>query len=339
MKIPAHLKTMGIVLTTAGLVACGGSGGAPGSGGSSVAAVGQITGFGSVFVNGIEFDTSGTSFDVDDRPGTQDDLEIGMVVRVYGSRNDDGVTGRADRIVYDDDLEGPIEAITTSYKGDPNLTLITVLGKEVLVSRSKTRFDKDNPDYTFDTMALNDVVEVSGYFDGNGVLHATHLEKSGVHDSTRPEDTHAEIKGVVSGLAAGQFMLGTITVSYDANTDMSDLAKHGKTLEDGLQVEVEGRMTGADSIYATKIDVEDSLAEDGEASVEGIVSNFTGVGDFMVNGVRVDATNAKFEPAALSGTLANDMWVEVEGPIVDGVLQAREVEAEDGDEESGPSGV
>jgi len=145
---------------------------------------------------------------------------------------------------------------------------------------------------------------------------------------------------VVSGLTAGQFMLGTITVSYDANTDMSDLAKHGKTLEDGLQVEVEGRMTGANSIYATEIDVEDSLdAEDGEASVEGIVSNFTGIGDFMVNGVPVDATNAKFEPAALSGTLANDMWVEVEGPIVDGVLQAREVEAEDDDEESGPSGV
>ena len=53
---------------TLAVAACGGGGVAPvitGIGGSGFIATGTVTGFGSVFVNGVEFETSGSVFDID----------------------------------------------------------------------------------------------------------------------------------------------------------------------------------------------------------------------------------------------------------------------------------
>ena len=62
----------GIALLLTALAGCGGSGSsdAPGTPGTPSATnqttVGQITGFGSIYVNGIQFDTAGASYEVDD---------------------------------------------------------------------------------------------------------------------------------------------------------------------------------------------------------------------------------------------------------------------------------
>ena len=63
---------------------CGGSGGGGGIDGLAGGGIGgtgitsgTVTGFGSVFVNGIKFETAGTSFDVDDDPtAVEGDLGI-----------------------------------------------------------------------------------------------------------------------------------------------------------------------------------------------------------------------------------------------------------------------
>ena len=49
---------------------------------------------------------------MDGRSGSEDDLGIGMVVLVKGTVNDDGVTGTATRVIFDDEVEGPISAMT-----------------------------------------------------------------------------------------------------------------------------------------------------------------------------------------------------------------------------------
>ncbi len=91
------------------LVACGGSDtDVAGIGGSGYISSGSITGFGSVYVNGVKFETDSATFDVDGTSGTQDDLAIGMVVKVNGSINADGVTGTASSISFDDELQGPV---------------------------------------------------------------------------------------------------------------------------------------------------------------------------------------------------------------------------------------
>ena len=103
------------------IAACGGGSGGGGTvasggiGGTGVTS-GTVSGFGSVFVNGIEFETDGASRNVDDETdisnGRDDDtvLGIGMVVTIIGTVNDDGVTGTAESIEYDDEVEGPVAA-------------------------------------------------------------------------------------------------------------------------------------------------------------------------------------------------------------------------------------
>ena len=66
MTLTKSTLSIAIALTIA---ACGGTAGldlAQGIGGSGYVSSGSVTGFGSVFVNGVEYDTSSTSFDIDD---------------------------------------------------------------------------------------------------------------------------------------------------------------------------------------------------------------------------------------------------------------------------------
>ena len=106
------------------LVACGGSGssgGVAGIGGSGFISSGSVTGFGSVFVNGVKFETGSATFDIDDSgSGSQDDLAIGMVVKVNGSINDDGVTGTATSISFDDELQGPVSSLSARRTSNSN---------------------------------------------------------------------------------------------------------------------------------------------------------------------------------------------------------------------------
>jgi len=83
-----------------GLASSGGSGG--GIGGTGLTSSGTIDGFGSVFVNGVEFDTTGAEILVDDQRVGEEALGIGMVVLVVGEVNADGATGTASRIVFDE---------------------------------------------------------------------------------------------------------------------------------------------------------------------------------------------------------------------------------------------
>ncbi len=72
----------------AGLTACGGGTQVAGGGiGGTGISQGSITAFGSVWVNGVEFDTSNASILRNGSSVTQSDLAIGMVVTVDGSVN------------------------------------------------------------------------------------------------------------------------------------------------------------------------------------------------------------------------------------------------------------
>lgn len=101
-------------------------------------------------------------------------------------------------------------------------------------------------------------------------------------------------------------------------------------LVDGLYVEVEGVFDGS-VVMATEIEREDSSfdSDSDKVSIEGLVTDYISVSNFMVQGQPVDASSAVFEPSSL--VLADGLQVEVEGSIDgDGVLQAVEVEARSG---------
>jgi len=315
------------------IVACGGGGGGSvaggGIGGTGITS-GSVTGFGSVFVNGIEFETDGASRSVDDdtdvSDGTDDDtvLGIGMVVTIVGTVNADGVTGTADSIEYDNEVEGPV-VHDANWKDPDNVTkTFAIFNTTVVADRNLTVFEQTD----YDSLAKNDLLEVSGYFDAVGQLLATRVEKNGVLVLGVSD---VEIKGDVSGFdGIDTFMLGGITVTFDGTTEFEDLPG---TVADGQYVEVEGTLETATSIAASRIELEEEGfgGDVDEISLEGIVTDFNGISDFRVAGQRVNASNATFEPASLETGIANDAAVEVEGSIVDGILRAEEVEQRGGD--------
>lgn len=323
MNLKTSLQNITLALATGMLIACGGGGGGGGGGGiagiggTGISVAGTITGFGSIFVNGIEFETGSASVSIDDNPGVESDLQLGMVVLVDGTLNAGGITGTATSVTFDDEVQGPISAISTGPDG--LIKTLTVLGIQVRVEKATTVFD----DVTFDTLAVNDVVEVSGFPDNSGLLLATRVEKK---ENFIAGASEVELKGVVTGLSGTTFSLGSFTVEF-GGADLSDVP--GGVISNGLEVEVKGTLAGT-TITATRIKQDDDLFADNvdKVSLEGIITDFVSNGDFRIAGQRIDASGATFDPAGL--VLGNGVEVEAEGPIVNGILQAIKVEARGG---------
>jgi hypothetical protein len=129
-------------------------------------ALGPISTFGSVVVNGVRYDTAGATFTINGTSGSQDDLRVGHVITIEGTIDDNGVDGAADEVNFDDNVKGPIESI------DVALSRIVVLGQTVLIS-PETSFDDSISTASIAGLVEGDIVEVSGLVDANGRITAT----------------------------------------------------------------------------------------------------------------------------------------------------------------------
>ena len=323
------------VATALTIVACSESGGNyAGIGGSGYISSGSISGFGSVFVNGVEFQTdeATTTYDVDGNPGTELDLAIGMVVQVSGTINDDGITGTATGISFDDELQGPVSGLAPINPLADNLTrTFSVLGVNVVIDSSSTSFDISDPaatDFGFTSIANDNNVEISGFFNQAGELVATRVELKDINFTA--DSSIVEVKGTISNLIGTTFNIGT-NLNVDASSATLDDLPNG--LVNGQLVEVRGTFNAATkTIKAIEVEGEDeSVADSAEFELEGIITDYIDNSSFTVAGIPVDASSASFEPASLSLTLENDLRIEVEGEIRNGILIADEVELEGGD--------
>jgi hypothetical protein len=319
------------------------------SGGSDVAGIGgsgitspsgyvssgAITGFSSVLVNGTAFDTSSSSFDVDGNPdGVESDLAIGMRVKVYGAINADGVSGTAESIIYDDELQGPVSALTPPDT-DGVHRAFDVFGTTVLVNSTTTNFDVSDEitiveAFDFNSIADKDHVEISGYYDSTGMLVATRVEL--VSQAFNPGNDIIEIKGTITGLSNTTFSLDTFPgLTIDAaSAALEDLPND--QLSDNIFVEVKGKCTDATctTVVASLVEAEsDDISSDDEVEIEGIITDYVDDSNFRVNGLPIDAATAVREPLSL--TLENDTLVEVEGMFIDGVLIATDIKQEGGE--------
>ena len=111
----------------------GGGAGVPSATATSSVSSGAITEFGSVKLNGKEYETQSSSFMVDGQPGSQINLKVGMVVTANGSLSSTG-TRSATTITQEDVVEGAIQSIPVTNDR------IVVLGQTVLIDNG-TVFD------------------------------------------------------------------------------------------------------------------------------------------------------------------------------------------------------
>ena len=323
------LRIVVIFLVAIGLftAGCGGgggggiasTGGGGGIGGTGITSTGTIDGFGSIFVNGVEFETTNSQISLDGVTSTEDNLRLGMVVTVRGTVNDDGKTGTADQVLFDDEVQGPVAAIEQSLDGDT--LLVTVLGVSIIAERTGTVFD----DVSFDTLAVGDLVEVSGFVENGQQLRATRIEKK---SSFVAGVSEVEVKGIVSGRTGTTFNLNTFVVDY-STADLSEVP--GGSVADGMQVEVRGTLTD-NVIMASRVEEEDDLTDDFEdedrISIQGAITNFVNPSNFLVNGIAIDASSAELEPVGL--VLANGVVVEAEGLWRGTTLKAETVKSRRG---------
>lgn len=281
----------------------GGGGGGGGIGGTGVA-YGQITGFGSIWVNGVRYDTSNATFRLGDDTVSQSDLRVGMVARVEGS----GTTASA--VTVDDAVKGRVEAVAADS--------LVVMGQTVRID-AQTRFeDGVRP-------ALGDFVEVHGLPVGPGVLAASYIEREAT------PDLPFEVTGYVSAHdpAARRLTIGTLVVDY-SGARVSDL---GSGNWQGLLVEVEGMVCAGAPVCGTLTasEVESGgprIASSPKAEVEGYISALNPDG-FDLGGLRVVVGPSTRYEDGLPTDVVVGARVEVEGPIADGVMTATKVEFDD----------
>ena len=307
------------------LVACGGGGdsvaGIDGGGAPtrvSVVAQGPINGFGSVIVNGVTYDTSNATFDIDGVAGAESDLAIGQVVTIRGTTDENGNDARANEVVYADLVEGPVESV------DVAAASFVVLGQTVLTN-GDTAFEDDFNPQSIAGVSPGDIVEVSGFANGNGEILATYVE-------LEDDAGDFEVTGIVSNLDAGNltFEINNLLVDY-SGASLSDFPNGAP--ENGQRVEAEGTVGGGGELIATSVEFEgndDLGASDGDdVEIEGLITRFVSATDFDVNGTPV-TTNAStsFENGS-AADLGLNVAVEVDGEFdANGVVVADSIEFE-----------
>ncbi|WP_273207750.1 DUF5666 domain-containing protein [Marinobacter subterrani] len=312
------------------LAACGGggSGDSTTSGTSSGTSVGAVSGFGSVYVNGTRFATSG-SVDSDDGIEREDQLEKGMILKVEGDWDDSG-EGRADRISYDDTLRGPVSGM--SWDDLSRTGSLTLLGQSIALD-GKTVFRGATPT----EIAANPQgyrVRVSAWRLDDGSFQASFVGARTISQDF-DDNNEVEIEGVVGSLdtTAQTFTINGFPVNYtsavgDDEFSLDDLA-------DGLIVEVEGRLEGG-TLIAEEIDDEDDWFsnDDDDVEITGSIYDFDAAGrQFVVNGVSVQISGGTEFDDLRESSLADGLFVKVDGDFRDGILVAREIEGRESDAE------
>ncbi|MDH4052663.1 MAG: DUF5666 domain-containing protein [Rubrivivax sp.] len=314
MCIKTSIASLAAAVLLSALPGCGGGGGGS-EPAATQTAVGTITSFGSVVVNGVRFDDSAARVTINDATASRDQLRVGMMVQVQGQIRRDG-SGVAETIRYQRCMQGPVTAMNRVRNE------LTVLGQTVEVD-DDTVFDgvalQD-----MNAFAIGDLVQVSCQVDpAHQRVRATLMERMGAFQNGRSE---LEMQGTVADLdkGAGTFKIDGLTVNFAAMA----AADVPAGLTDGMTVSATGKSYDGSTFTADRLRDRDrdriSYPDGAGLELEGIVSDFVSIANFKVADQAVDGSSAVIK----NGTAADvrdGLKVEVEGSISSGILVATRI--------------
>lgn len=295
-----------LALTGLGLAHAGGGIGGTGR------VFGEITAFGSIFVNGVEYNISTANIIINGAPATQADLKLGMAVRVDGTVNPAGLTGTATTVEFLGDIEGAIDGAPV-ISGTNGVFQIYGL---VIKTDGSTKYTDG---VTLATLNAGDAVEVNGLYNANDQSYtATRIEK-------RSSFQQVDVRGVISNVdtTAKTFRLGaSLVVSY-ASAQVRDVPNNVPA--NGLFVEVKAAARPANNVLmATVVAGEGSvlvIADMPFGMVQGIAANVTAGAFSMGNQPIVINAQTVFD-AAPPSALLNGQKAVATGPVTNGVMTA-----------------
>jgi hypothetical protein len=283
---------------------------------------GVITAKGSVWVNGVEYDTAASTVHVDGVAASDANLKVGMTVALNVVI--DPVTGKAtaQTVNYESSVKGPVDTASVTTTG------FSVFGQLVDVL-STTVFEGGRTGVTGATTPLvaGDFVEVSGQLDPA----TNHLVANRVEYKATPEDF--EIKGSVASLGAG-------TLAVTLESDVTFTVGYTGTLDPAVAVGTLVRVkflaanltppTTLSNVPAGQIEVRTTeLHPDSGDSVEveGVVAHYVAgsPATFSVDGQAIEAA-ASLIPS-VTPAFGDGTRVEVEGTLSGTTLVAAKLHA------------
>ena len=288
-------------------VACGGSDSSSTTGSTSgtmsVMATGTITGFGSIYVNGVHFQTSHAVIHKNGAAVSQSQLAVGEIARVKGVKHADG-TGDADSIDVDENVVGPIDSLDSAN------SMLTVLGQKVKIN-SGTSFSADIQPQGIDGLSVGETIRVCGTVDASGNIVATRI-------ATSAPGSAMQVIGTVSNFdsSSHSFRINALNVDY-SGAMLNDFPSG--QLGNGDLVEVRGNVyvPSTTTLTATQVERVHSEHEDAdggsEIEREGLITRFVSATDFDVTGQPVTTNDSTTYRNGTKDDLALNVKVEVEG--------------------------
>ena len=315
--------------------ACGGGGGggigiADGGIRGTGSSVGPVSGFGSVFVNGVKFETGNIlnrRVENNDGLSSEDDLEKGMILRVAGQWSPDG-TGTAESLEYDDTFRSTAANVSVTKvdsSGAPETGTFTVLGQTISFDR-RTVIRLDNE--FADASALEGkLVRISAWPSGDS------YRASYIGELDTLTGNLVELEGL-GRYDSGDLLIGTQRIIVPGDSVFADGLTADAIGQTGQRIEVEGEYDGAIITARTIRPADDRRYEGQEGEdieITGTVSGYTPrATSFFVNGVAVSITSDTEFDDLDRDQLTDNMLVRVEGDFRDGTIVAEEVELFEG---------
>jgi hypothetical protein len=267
--------------------------GIQGSGRASFA-FGRITGFGSIFVNGVEYSTTNAQIHIDDQAAAESQLQVGQIVAVNGDLDAGGTQGTATDVTFSGDVQGPITQIDSQ-----NRTFV-VLGQTVRVDAG-TMFGPGIQPGAIEGLQSGAAVEVSAFTDAAGDLLASRID-------LKPGNAALRVKGTVEALdpVARTFRINALSVDYSAIAVGA--------VDNGDTATVQGSSLDNGTLRAASVQL--SAGAGGSAremgQIEGLITSFNSTADFKVGNQRV-STNSGTHFALHGQALGPDAAVTVQG--------------------------
>ena len=273
--------------------------------GATVASVsvGAISRFGSIFVNGVEYDTTTAAVSINGQSAAAGALQVGQVVVVQGVLNANGTTGKAAQVEFNTSVEGPVAA------ADPTASTLTVLGQTVYVSPQTSLASDAGGTPTFASFTPGTPVEISGFANANGGITATRVE-------LKLQVAAYLIAGAVTSVNSTSYQLtiNGASVDFSGATLIGFPAAASVQIGDVVQIaSAPTQSTG--TLLATRVTLLAGVTGGSGArgEIDGDVSRFASPADFDVDGTHVSTNAQTVFQNGTAAQLAADIEIAVQG--------------------------
>lgn len=272
-----------------------------GIGGTGMTSIGEITGFGSVYVNGVRYNTDTSDVFINDERTGVDQLALGMVVKIEGEV--DNNQGVAKRITYDDHIRGPLSDLQLE-QGRLTVLNQTVWRNDLTVLAGFNGLSQ---------LRLGDGLAISGFAMVDGSLQASRI--------SLVNDDAPLLRGVLHDYNPHNH---TAFIGKQ-QVDLSHSALINAPLADGETVVLRGRLHGQ-HLQVDSVQTNPWQLPVGQAvNIKGLVSAVS-FNQFVLNGVSVQQQRATGYGLGTANEVQQGVLLSVQGQMGhDNILYAEEI--------------